>query len=270
MKPLWIILIAIAIVGSFFAGKYMGQSAHQNEPQPSESVAATPSASASSNQNSVSPRTISAPSPFAPAQSSAQAQSSAPSQAAAPSSQNFPERDIGESAAVENDSTGELSYAERRKRALEQFPEAQRELDEIALSYKDELLGQMIEVFGTEDSFMVKDPYFNNFLAEDNFLLDEPLAEQSLDEDIAWRDQAKANLEYFFLSKNTDPTMELMSITCLQKRCVVTMTGENAESLQKLTMELRSSKPYGIKKLSPTSTTNVQDSNYWTHLVAYF
>ncbi len=253
MKPIWIMLIAIAIVGSFFAGKYLGQSAYQNAPQPSEPVAATPSASA--------------PSPFAPARSSAQAHSSAPSSAAAPASQNFPERDIEESAAVENDSTGELSYAERRKRALEQFPEAQRELDDWSAVHEDVLNQQLAKVFGEK--------YYNarviyDSVSENNPLLSKPLAESTLDEDMAWRGQAKANLEYLLVTYIDDPEFEILDIFCLQKKCEVTLTGSDYKLTYPLAAELLTDRSLGAKRVSHQRGTILQDTNYWQYMVVYF
>lgn len=144
------------------------------------------------------------------------------------------------------------------------FPLAQRELEEWQDRHKEELKSRMEEVLGDYADLM-----FDKIVSESP-LLNEASAENSLEDDLAWRYQAEQVLTDFILNNTNDSSVELLQVTCIQKKCEITMTGNNQQSATNLYMQITAQKPFGLKAASTPTLYIQDDKSYWLYLALFF
>lgn len=154
--------------------------------------------------------------------------------------------------------------SESSQEKLSDFPLAQRELEEWQVKHKEELKSRMEEVLGEYADLMF------DKIVQESPLLNEASAENSLEDDLAWRYQAEQVLTDFILNNTNDASVELLQVTCIQKKCEITMTGNNQQSATNLYMQITTQKPFGLKATSSPTLYIQDDNSYWLYLALFF
>lgn len=144
------------------------------------------------------------------------------------------------------------------------FPLAQRELEDWQDRHIEELKSRIHDALGNSGDFM-----YDKIVSE-NALLNEMSAETSLEDDIAWRYQAEQAVTDFILTNASDPSVQLLQVVCIQKKCEVTMTGNNQQSAVELYMQITAQKPFDLKEASSPTFYMKDDKSYWLYFVLSF
>ncbi|OFC70548.1 hypothetical protein [Alteromonas confluentis] len=257
MKVLWITLIVIAAVGGFLIGRSTAPTptSAANEASPG-SVSPTP-ASESSYQQSVMPA------PLANSPDNASSTQSVPAQSVADSLADVAPDNGGDS--YSNEQTAEQrSYQDLRRVAENNYPAAQQELEEWTELHKADLKSRMETALGENAGFMFDE------VMKNNTMLNEPLAQQSMEEDLAWREQTQINLHDYIMMNTTDPTVNILNISCMQRKCEVTMTGKDDRAAILLYMQLMRSGLFGITGGPGPTTMMNDDGTYWMFMLFTF
>ncbi|NVK57048.1 MAG: hypothetical protein HWE26_15700 [Alteromonadaceae bacterium] len=150
-----------------------------------------------------------------------------------------------------------------RKLAMEKFPMAQEEMEYWLDNHNRDLKDSMREKLGDSADWMFEE------VSKNNALLNNPIASSPLEQDLAWRQQAKQQLSDLIYSLNTDPGFELVSVTCIQKQCEVTITGEDQSAATRLFIQVVSRNDIGISGAS-TPTFHSKYDDYWLYFTVQF
>ncbi|MGB0302027.1 MAG: hypothetical protein ACPGCM_12200 [Alteromonas oceani] len=258
MKVLWISLIVFAAVAGFLVGRASAPTASLPVSESStDDASVVPSLPTSAPENTETK-------PIAPVESTSTNMSASP---ATSQPSTYSRADVGpdSSAPYSNDLiTEEQTYEDLRRMAQDNYPAAQQELDEWAELHKADLKSRMEATLGESSDFMFEE------VLKDNAMLNEPLAQQPMEEDFAWREQAQVNIHDYIVMNSTDPSLEVLNITCMQKKCEVTLTGKDDRAGIILYMQMMQIQPFGITGgPSPTTMMN-DDGSYWMYMLLTF
>lgn len=260
MKVLWITLIVIAAVAGFLTGRATAPAA--SLPQNTASVDDVSVVSSPE----IIPMGEKTANPSAPAESTStnMSQPPAPSQSPPPSRADV-DPDNGSDPYRNEQTAQQQTYQDLRRVAEENYPVAQQELDEWAELHRADLKNRMEAALGESSGFMFEQ------VLKDNAMLSEPLAQQPVEDDLAWREQAQLNIQDYIMMNSTDPALEILNVICIQKKCEVTLTGKDDSAGIMLYMQLMQTRPFGITGggSGPTTMMN-DDGSYWMFMLLTF
>ena len=259
MKVLWITLIVVAAVAGFLTGRATAPTASvqvSTSSQDDASVTSSPLMSPAENKTAKS---------SAPVESASTNISQPPATSqASPSSMADSDPDSGSDPYRNEQAAEQQTYQDLRRVAEENYPAAQQELNEWAELQTADLKSRMEAALGESSGFM-----FDQVL-KDNAMLNEPLAQQPMEEDLAWREQAQVNIQDYIMMNSTDPALEILNVTCMQKKCEVTLTGKDDSAGIMLYMRLMQSRPFGITGGPGPTTMMNDDGTYWMYMLLTF
>ena len=256
-------LLVVAV--AFVAGYFIGQTSGHDNSSTEQTVAQLDRQSQPESVNSAAlPQ--SAPAVKAKAKSSEQ-QTSSPAADVSDYSSDvaFGSASVSEQG-VANTTPGDLrkdvSKDVQRKQAAMDYPVAQEELEHWSDKHKSELKAYMDANLGQASDFM-----FEKIL-EQNDLLDNPLASDTIEDDLAWRDNMEQRLNDLIWSLNTDETLSIENLVCIQKQCEITLMASKPHSVAKMYMEITSrTDQLGINKDSPEPISlMLEDENFWMYM----
>lgn len=156
----------------------------------------------------------------------------------------------------------DVSRDEQRRKAVIDYQVAQEELEHWSDKHKSELKAYMDANLGQASDFM-----FEKIL-EQNDLLDNPLASDTIEDDLAWRDAMEQQLTDLIWSLNTDASLSIESLVCIQKQCEITLMASKPHSVTRMHMEITSrTDQLGIIKDSPSPISlMLEDENFWMYM----
>ena len=256
-------LLVVAV--AFVAGYFIGQTSGHDNSSTEQTVAQLDRQSQPESVNSAAlPQ--SAPAVKAKAKSSEQ-QTSSPAADVSDYSSDvaFGSASVSEQG-VANTTPGDLrkdvSKDVQRKQAAMDYPVAQEELEHWSDKHKSELKAYMDANLGQASDFM-----FEKIL-DQNDLLDNPLASDTIEDDLAWRDNMEQRLNDLIWSLNTDETLSIENLVCIQKQCEITLMASKPHSVAKMYMEITSrTDQLGINKDSPEPISlMLEDENFWMYM----
>ena len=235
MKAAWITLIAVAAIAGFLVGRTSVEAGKNSIDSDVQSDASAPQLPASQ------------PTDFTP---------------------KTPLADIDPDSATESYRSQQiaerLQYGQLRDVAARNYPAAQKELQAWSHIHKAELYAKMKSVLGDRSDVMFE------LVLSGNAMINEPLAQQPIEQDITWRKQARASLEYFILTHVDDPHFDVLDIVCMQKKCEVTFSGKDIGESTAVSKALIADKPSGVKTVSDLRKTIFQDPNYWAYMIVHY
>ena len=256
-------LLVVAI--AFVAGYFTGQTSEHDNSTTEQTVAQLDKQSPPESVNSAAlPQ--SAPAVKAKAKSSEQ-QTSSPaadvsdySSDVASGSASVSEQVVANT--TPDDLRNDVSKDVQRKQAAMNYPVAQKELEHWSDKHKSELKAYMDANLGQASDFM-----FEKIL-EQNDLLDNPLASDTIEDDLAWRHNMEQQLNDLIWSLNTDETLSIENLVCIQKQCEITLMASKPHSVTRMHMEITSrTQQLGINKDSPTPISLIlEDENFWMYM----
>ena len=258
MKVLWITLIVIAAVAGFLVGRASAPTASLTVSESStDNAPVMASLPTSAPENTLTK-------PLAPVESTS-TNMSAPPATSQPSPSSRADVDQDSSSPYSNEQIAEQqTYEDLRRVAQDNYPAAQQELDEWAELHKADLKSRMEATLGESNGFMFEE------VLKDNAMLNEPLAQQPMEEDFAWREQAQVNIHDYIVMNSTDPSLEVLNITCMQKKCEVTLTGKDDRAGIILYMQMMQTQPFGITGGPAPTTLMNEDGTYWMYMLLTF
>lgn len=161
-----------------------------------------------------------------------------------------------------DDLRNDVSKDVQRKQAAMNYPVAQEELEHWSDKHISELKAYMDANLGQASDFM-----FEKIL-EENDLLDSPLASDTIEDDLAWRHNMEQQLNDLIWSLNTDETLSIENLVCIQKQCEITLMASKPHSVAKMYMEITSrTDQLGINKDSPEPISlMLEDENFWMYM----
>ncbi|QCZ93899.1 hypothetical protein [Salinimonas iocasae] len=161
-----------------------------------------------------------------------------------------------------DDLRNDVSKDVQREQAAMNYPVAQEELEHWSDKHKSELKAYMDANLGQASDFM-----FEKIL-EENDLLDSPLASDTIEDDLAWRHNMEQQLNDLIWSLNTDETLSIENLVCIQKQCEITLMASKPHSVTRMYMEITSrTDQLGINKNSPAPISlMLEDENFWMYM----
>lgn len=140
------------------------------------------------------------------------------------------------------------------------YPLAQQELSQWTQRYKKELKENMANTLGDEGAeFMFKQ------ITKENAFLNDPIAEHSLEEDLSQRSNVEQAIRDYLVMNNTDPSIDILSIICIQGLCEATLTGNDSSSLMINYMNLVNGAVAGITDGGQPTTYVMPDGGFWAY-----
>lgn len=164
-----------------------------------------------------------------------------------------------ETAQLEQQASVEATDSEHNK-----FPLAQQELKEWQAQHKENLKLRMQEALGDAADFM-----FEQVTSNSPFLL-ETTATATLDDDLSWRYNAEQAITDFIRNNATDPSLEILQVACIQKKCEITVRGAEQPAAFALYAQLTSKKPFNLQQASTPTIFNNDDGSFWLYVVLSF
>jgi len=144
------------------------------------------------------------------------------------------------------------------------FPLAQQELKEWQTQHKENLKQRMQEALGEAADFM-----FEQVTSNSPFLL-ETTATATLEDDLSWRYNAEQAITDFIRNHATDPSLEILQVACIQKKCEITVRGAEQPAAFALYAQLTSKKPFNLQQASTPTIFNNDDGSFWLYVVLSF
>lgn len=156
----------------------------------------------------------------------------------------------------------EVSRDEQRQQAELNYPVAQEELEYWSTKHKSDLKAYMDTNLGEDSDFM-----FGKILQQ-NDLLDSPLASSTIEDDMAWRHKMEQQLTDLIWSLNTDESLSIESLVCIQKQCEITLMASKPHSVARMHMAITSrTDQLGIIKDSPSPISlMLKNENFWMYM----
>ncbi|MBD3584949.1 hypothetical protein HHX48_04255 [Salinimonas sp. HHU 13199] len=156
----------------------------------------------------------------------------------------------------------DVSRDVQRKQAALDYPVAQEELEYWSTKHKSDLKAYMDTHLGEASDFM-----FEKILQQ-NDLLDNPLASDTIEDDMAWRHKMEQQLTDLIWSLNTDESLSIESLVCIQKQCEITLMASKPHSVARMHMEITSrTDQLGIIKDSPSPISlMLENENFWMYM----
>jgi hypothetical protein len=144
------------------------------------------------------------------------------------------------------------------------FPLAQQELKEWQTQHKENLKQRMQEALGEAADFM-----FEQVTSNSPFLLD-TTATAPLEDDLSWRYNAEQAITDFIRNHATDPSLEILQVVCIQKKCEITVRGAEQPAAFALYAQITSKKPFNLQQASTPTIFNNDDGSFWLYVVLSF
>lgn len=248
------------ILAAFAIGYFTGKS--QNSPIADSAMASTQSSSASASpHNDKTSRSFSSSAAAVPTNSGSMdiVDSKPTSTAFEYHTPVDTSSDVGE--AVDADLNVEREQLES---VQSKFPLAQEELTEWQTQHKENLKPRMQEALGEAADFM-----FEQVTSNSPFLLD-TTANTPLEDDLSWRYNAEQAITDFIRNHATDPSLEILQVVCIQKKCEITVRGAEQPAAFALYAQLTSKKPFNLKQASTPTIFNNDDGSFWLYVVLSF
>jgi hypothetical protein len=143
---------------------------------------------------------------------------------------------------------------------ITKYPLAQQELSQWTQRYKTELKENMANTLGDEGAeFMFEQ------ITKENAFLNDPIAEHSLEEDLSQRSNVEQAIRDYLVMNNTDPSIDILSINCIQGLCEATLTGNDSSSLMRNYMSLVNGAVAGITEGGRPTTYVMPDGGFWAY-----